>query len=122
MRRSIIFITCVMASAGWSQSGERLRPLEPRRSPKSWASRRRQRPTASCGSAGRGRTLPSRSTDLQCGLFMGLGTWAAFQQNGKMSMVMGDTVCFEDEVNPAHRCGAEEWPPSHGPAQSLFLR
>lgn len=33
--------------------------------------------------------------------FMGLGTWAAFQQNGKMSMVMGDTVCFEDEVNPA---------------------
>ncbi|MCE9548465.1 MAG: DUF1259 domain-containing protein [Planctomycetia bacterium] len=33
--------------------------------------------------------------------FMGLGTWAAFQQSGKMSMVMGDTVCFEDEVNPA---------------------
>jgi hypothetical protein len=33
--------------------------------------------------------------------FMGLGTWVAFQQDGKMSMVMGDTVCFEDEVNPA---------------------
>jgi hypothetical protein len=33
--------------------------------------------------------------------FMGLGTWAAFQQDGEMSMVMGDTVCFEDEVNPA---------------------
>jgi hypothetical protein len=33
--------------------------------------------------------------------FMGLGTWAAFQQDGAMSMVMGDTVCFEDEVNPA---------------------
>src|SRR5204862_1224912 len=28
-------------------------------------------------------------------------SWAAFQQSGKMSMVMGDTVCFEDEVNPA---------------------
>jgi hypothetical protein len=25
--------------------------------------------------------------------FMGLGTWVAFQQDGKMSMVMGDTVC-----------------------------
>jgi hypothetical protein len=34
--------------------------------------------------------------------FAGLGTWAAFQQkDSKMSMVMGDTVLFEDEVNPA---------------------
>jgi hypothetical protein len=33
--------------------------------------------------------------------FMGLGTWAAFKQQGEMSMVMGDTVVFEDEVNPA---------------------
>ena len=33
--------------------------------------------------------------------FMGLGTWAAFTQ-GKMgdAMVMGDTVLFQDEVNP----------------------
>jgi hypothetical protein len=33
--------------------------------------------------------------------FMGLGTWAAFTEN-KMggAMVMGDTVLFQDEVNP----------------------
>src|SRR5437879_4298550 len=33
--------------------------------------------------------------------FMGLGTWAAFTQS-KMggAMVMGDTVLFQDEVNP----------------------
>src|SRR6266702_2127410 len=33
--------------------------------------------------------------------FMGLGTWAAFTE-GKMgdAMVMGDTVLFQDEVNP----------------------
>lgn len=33
--------------------------------------------------------------------FMGLGTWAAFKANGTDAMVMGDTVVFEDEVNPA---------------------
>ncbi|MBW3541829.1 MAG: DUF1259 domain-containing protein [Planctomycetes bacterium] len=33
--------------------------------------------------------------------FMGLGTWAAFQKSGEHAMVMGDTVVFEDEVNPA---------------------
>jgi hypothetical protein len=33
--------------------------------------------------------------------FMGLGTWAAFQGNNENAMVMGDTVLFEDEVNPA---------------------
>ncbi|MCE5268426.1 MAG: DUF1259 domain-containing protein [Planctomycetaceae bacterium] len=33
--------------------------------------------------------------------FMGLGTWAAFQPAGDVAMVMGDTVLFEDEVNPA---------------------
>jgi hypothetical protein len=34
--------------------------------------------------------------------FMGLGSWAAFTE-GKMgdTMVMGDTVLFQDEVNPA---------------------
>jgi hypothetical protein len=34
--------------------------------------------------------------------FMGLGSWAAFTE-GKMggAMVMGDTVLFQDEVNPA---------------------
>src|SRR6267378_8459829 len=34
--------------------------------------------------------------------FMGLGTWAAFTKgpHGNV-MVMGDTVLFEDEVNPA---------------------
>src|SRR5205823_10212265 len=34
--------------------------------------------------------------------FMGLGTWAAFTQGAHTeAMVMGDTVLFEDEVNPA---------------------
>jgi hypothetical protein len=34
--------------------------------------------------------------------FMGLGTWAAFTQaSHSEAMVMGDTVLFEDEVNPA---------------------
>lgn len=33
--------------------------------------------------------------------FMGLGTWAAFTQGSHTgAMVMGDTVLFEDEVNP----------------------
>jgi hypothetical protein len=33
--------------------------------------------------------------------FMGLGTWAAFAQTNNGAMVMGDTVLFEDEANPA---------------------
>jgi Domain of Unknown Function (DUF1259) len=33
--------------------------------------------------------------------FMGLGTWAAFQGSNEKAMMMGDTVLFEDEVNPA---------------------
>ena len=34
--------------------------------------------------------------------FMGLGTWAAFTQGSHTeAMVMGDTVLFEDEANPA---------------------
>jgi len=33
--------------------------------------------------------------------FMGLGTWAAFAGTNEKSMMMGDTVLFEDEVNPA---------------------
>jgi hypothetical protein len=33
--------------------------------------------------------------------FMGLTSWAAFTPSGKATMVMGDTVLLEDEVNPA---------------------
>src|SRR5882762_9465269 len=34
--------------------------------------------------------------------FMGLGTWAAFTQGSHTeAMMMGDTVLFEDEANPA---------------------
>src|SRR5438046_697388 len=33
--------------------------------------------------------------------FMGLGTWAAFQKADDGVMLMGDTVVFQDEVNPA---------------------
>jgi Domain of Unknown Function (DUF1259) len=32
--------------------------------------------------------------------FMGLGTWAAFTETKTGAMMMGDTVLFEDEVNP----------------------
>jgi hypothetical protein len=32
--------------------------------------------------------------------FMGLGTWAAFTGTNEHAMMMGDTVIFEDEVNP----------------------
>jgi len=32
--------------------------------------------------------------------FMGLGSWAAFSETKHGVMVMGDTVLFEDEVNP----------------------
>jgi Domain of Unknown Function (DUF1259) len=32
--------------------------------------------------------------------FMGLGSWAAFTPGNGQTMVMGDTVLFEDEVNP----------------------
>ena len=33
--------------------------------------------------------------------FMGLTSWAAFTPTGNATMLMGDTVLFEDEVNPA---------------------
>ena len=33
--------------------------------------------------------------------FMGLGTWAAFEGTTEKAIMMGDTVLFEDEVNPA---------------------
>src|SRR5262245_11836084 len=33
--------------------------------------------------------------------FAGLGSWAAFQKSEHGAMVMGDTVVFQDEVNPA---------------------
>jgi len=32
--------------------------------------------------------------------FMGLGNWAAFTETKNGAMVMGETVLFEDEVNP----------------------
>jgi hypothetical protein len=39
-------------------------------------------------------------TGWQMPPFMGLGTWAAFQGTNDKAMMMGDTVLFEDEVNP----------------------
>src|SRR5450432_1672649 len=32
--------------------------------------------------------------------FMGLASWAAFTRGADRTMVMGDTVLFQDEVNP----------------------
>jgi hypothetical protein len=40
--------------------------------------------------------------------FMGLGTWAAFTKGAHTeAMVMGDTVLFEDEANPAMSAALE---------------
>jgi hypothetical protein len=39
--------------------------------------------------------------------FMGLGTWAAFTETKSGAMMMGDTVLFEDEVNPAMSAALE---------------
>ncbi len=33
--------------------------------------------------------------------FAGLGSWAAFKETAHGAMLMGDTVVFEDEINPA---------------------
>ncbi len=33
--------------------------------------------------------------------FAGLGSWAAFKETSHGTMLMGDTVVFEDEINPA---------------------
>jgi hypothetical protein len=38
---------------------------------------------------------------LQMRPFAGLGAWAAFQKSDDGVMLMGDTVVFQDEVNPA---------------------
>jgi hypothetical protein len=50
-------------------------------------------------------TLPRNDVKVtvdrwQMPAFMGLGTWAAFIEMKGGAMVMGDTVVFEDEVNP----------------------
>lgn len=39
--------------------------------------------------------------------FMGLTSWAAFTPMGGSTMMMGDTVLFEDEVNPAMSAALE---------------
>ena len=39
--------------------------------------------------------------------FMGLGSWAAFTPSPHGAMVMGDTVLFEDEVNPVMSAALE---------------
>jgi hypothetical protein len=39
--------------------------------------------------------------------FMGLGSWAAFTPSHGGAMMMGDTVIFEDEVNPAMSAALE---------------
>lgn len=45
-----------------------------------------------------GWTMPS---------FLGLGTWAAFKGTNEKAMVMGDTVLFQDEVNPVMSAALE---------------
>src|SRR6476661_7088083 len=45
--------------------------------------------------------VPVRVDGMPLKPFAGLGSWAAFSQAPRGAMVMGDTVVFEDEVNPA---------------------
>jgi hypothetical protein len=45
--------------------------------------------------------IPLRVDGLAFRPKMGLGSWAAFQATPQGARVMGDTVVFEDEVNPA---------------------
>ena len=47
------------------------------------------------------RDVPVSVDGLAIRPFMGLGSWAAFQSADDGAMMMGDTVVFEDEVNPA---------------------
>jgi len=52
--------------------------------------------------------VPVTVDDWNMPPFMGLGTWAAFTKGGHSeAMVMGDTVLFEDEVNPAMSAALE---------------
>jgi hypothetical protein len=52
--------------------------------------------------------LPVKVDGWQMAPFMGLGTWAAFTKGAHTeAMVMGDTVLFEDEVNPAMSAALE---------------
>jgi hypothetical protein len=47
------------------------------------------------------KEIPVQVDGLPMRPFIGLGTWAAFQQSKNGAMAMGDTVLFQDEVNPA---------------------
>jgi hypothetical protein len=47
------------------------------------------------------KDVPVKVDGLPLRPFGGLGSWAAFQATGHGAMVMGDTVVFQDEVNPA---------------------
>src|SRR6478736_6172954 len=47
------------------------------------------------------KEVPVEVDGLAMRPFMGLGTWAAFQNVNGQVMLMGDTVLFQDEVNPA---------------------
>ena len=47
------------------------------------------------------KEVPVQVDGLSMRPFMGLGTWAAFQQSKNGAMALGDTVLFQDEVNPA---------------------
>ena len=52
--------------------------------------------------------LPVKVDGWQMAPFMGLGTWVAFTKGAHTeAMVMGDTVLFEDEVNPAMSAALE---------------
>src|SRR6059058_139579 len=46
---------------------------------------------------------------------LGLTAWAAFTKAGGRTVVMGDMVLTEDQVNPGHERGARQWPASHRP-------
>ncbi len=100
MRRSSVFIACAVICGGWLQNSVAC-DLEAEKIAEIMGAKSTTTPDGIVRVGWPRKEVAVQIDGFAMRPLMGLGTWAAFQQNGKMSMVMGDTVCFEDEVNPA---------------------
>jgi hypothetical protein len=100
MCRLTIFMACFVLCGSWVRFGEACN-LEPEKIAEIMGVKATTTPDGVVRVGWPRNDVAVEVDGLAMRPFMGLGTWAAFQQDGKMSMVMGDTVCFEDEVNPA---------------------
>ena len=111
MRSNILFAallgTIVLVPGQQGAQGKSINLDQPRSS----------RPPASRGSSSPRRNVfkvTKPRTDVKIAVdqwtmapFMGLGSWAAFTPAHDGAMLMGDTVVFEDEVNPAMSAALE---------------